>query len=119
MKACGDAATDPAGSEGQCTERLVRMDPCFLAFQPPDDAPRTATGIGPSARGAPITFASFNVLQKISDTTIGLWSRVLSAVPGSRLLLKTAALGDEKRCEALRARLVAALLARGHRCRAP
>lgn len=103
-----DSHTDPPGAERFCTERLIRLDPCFLAFQPPDDAPRTATGIGPSARGAPITFASFNVLQKISDTTIGLWSRVLSAVPGSRLLLKTAALGDEKRCEALRARLVAA-----------
>jgi predicted O-linked N-acetylglucosamine transferase (SPINDLY family) len=43
----------------------------------------------------PITFGSFNNLAKLSVATVGLWARVLQAVPGSRLLLKGRALNEE------------------------
>lgn len=37
----------------------------------------------------PLTFGSFNNWAKVTDDTIALWSRVMSAVPDSRLFLKT------------------------------
>jgi len=85
-----DSITDPRGSEGLCTERLLRLDPCFLCYTPPESAPEPAM---PDA-SAPITFGSFNSAAKIGSDSIALWARVLQAVPGSRLLLKSQTLSD-------------------------
>lgn len=84
-----DKVTDPPGSEMLATERLVRLPGCFLAYRPDPDAPEPAL----DAEG-PVTFGSFNALAKVSPATVDLWSRVLRAVPGSRLLLKARALAD-------------------------
>ncbi len=85
-----DATTDPAGAEARATERLWRLDPCFLAYTPPADAPEPA--LPPPAQ--PFTFGCFNLTNKISDRCITLWSQVLQAVPGAHLLLKSGALAD-------------------------
>jgi protein O-GlcNAc transferase len=85
-----DSITDPAGSEDLCTERLVRLDPCFLCYTPPVEAPEPAM----PPEGAPITFGSFNNIAKAVPSTARLWSRVLHAVPQSRLLLKSIGLSD-------------------------
>ena len=85
-----DSITDPPGSEHLCTERLLRIDPCFLCYSPPQEAPEPAM----PAADAPITFGSFNNAAKIGPTSIELWARVLKAVPGSRLLLKSQTLSD-------------------------
>lgn len=86
-----DSVTDPAGSERLCTERLIRLDPCFLCYRPLTGAPEPAM---PPA-DAPVTFGSFNLTSKVRERTIGLWARVLEAVPGSRLLVKSKSLKDE------------------------
>lgn len=62
---------------------VLRLDRCFLCYGPPD-APAPAA-IDPSR---PPTFGSFNSFQKIGPEAIATWSRILHAVPGSRLLLK-------------------------------
>ncbi len=85
-----DSITDPPGFESHATERLERLDPCFLCYTPPEGAPEPAL---PPA-DAPITFGSFNLATKISRTTLGLWSATLAAVPGSRLLVKSPGLAD-------------------------
>ncbi len=41
-----------------------------------------------------LTFGVFNRLSKISDRAIALWSRILKAMPGSRILIKHHALDD-------------------------
>ena len=41
-----------------------------------------------------VTFGSFNNVVKINEGCIETWSRILKAVPGSRLLLKYRQLGD-------------------------
>lgn len=83
-----DAVADPVGhTEAFHAERLLRLSPCFLCYTPPaeTDAPAPRPPRDPAA---PITFGSFNTIQKLSDATIDLWSRVLAAVPDARLLLK-------------------------------
>ena len=96
-----DSITDPLGSEPSCTERLLRIDPCFLCYSPPSDAP--APSMPPPE--APITFGSFNLAAKISARTIELWARVLAAVDHSRLLIKSKAVADEGTREHLLSRL--------------
>lgn len=84
-----DSLTDPAGADAHASERLIRLDPCFLCYRPP----RSEEGAGvpdirPRDASRPITFASFNAIRKISDECVALWSKVLLAVPEARLLLK-------------------------------
>ena len=78
-----DSLTDPPGADAWNTERLARLDPCFLCFQLSPDAPE------PSLPAGPVTFGSFNTLKKINAECASLWARVMHAVPGSRLVLKS------------------------------
>jgi predicted O-linked N-acetylglucosamine transferase (SPINDLY family) len=87
-----DAITDPPGAESQCTETLIRLPRCFLAFTPSPSWPPSRSPRQPSD---PITFGSFNNIMKISQATASLWNRVLQAVPTSRLLLKSPRLPEE------------------------
>jgi len=102
-----DSVTDPPGSEAACTERLLRLDPCFLCYRPPDDAPEPSM----PEEGAPITFGSFNNSSKVSPRTARLWSAVLAACPGSRILLKSMTLADPDVRAAVEKRLVDAGIA--------
>lgn len=82
-----DSHTDPPGlADARASERLIRLDPCFLCYASPRDAPEP--GPIPSVTRGAITFGSFNAAQKLNPRVIALWARVLGAVPGSRLLLK-------------------------------
>ncbi len=95
-----DNVTDPAGAESLATERLLRLDECFLCYQPPEEATRvTALADGP------VTFVSFNSLQKIGARCAGLWAAVLEKVPGSRLVLKMTNLVEPELREEVTARL--------------
>lgn len=87
-----DSLTDPPSADGMATEALVRIDPCFLAYRPFDQAPEPARG--PRQVGGGIVFASFNVTAKMNDRVIALWARVMHATAGSRLLLKSLYLSD-------------------------
>lgn len=99
-----DAITDPPGSESLTTEKLLRLDPSFLCYTPPIDAPEPRD----PAPDLPFTFGSFNAIAKIGDACCELWARAMHAVPDARLLLKTKALADDAAREALLARLTRA-----------
>lgn len=104
-----DSTTDPAGGEGQTTERLVRLDPCFLAYTP-KPAARVVPARGPGAPGAGgVTFGSFGTLRKLTPAWLEVWARIVRSVPGSRLVLKNSGLGDA----ATRARVLGALARAG------
>lgn len=85
-----DSITDPPGSGAEAwhSERLVRLDRCFLAYAPPG-AGETPDAVPARAPGEPATFGSFNLFMKISPGAARTWGRILARVPGSRLLLKT------------------------------
>lgn len=102
-----DPITDPPGAEAFSTERLVRMEPGFWCYRPPGDAPELAPP--PSETTGFITFGSFNSLPKLNDGIIALWSRVLQAVAGSRLVLKALELNEPE----LRADVISRFAAAG------
>jgi predicted O-linked N-acetylglucosamine transferase (SPINDLY family) len=91
-----DAWADPPGAaDALHTEKLIRLPAGFLCYSPPKDSP--AVGTLPSlARGGAISFGSFNNLAKLTAEAIELWSRILGAVPGSRLLIKNRVSADPK-----------------------
>lgn len=101
-----DGTTDPADSPAVSLEQLVPLDPCFLCYEPPKDAPAPSVRV---ALSNPITFGSFNVLAKFNHRTADMWAEVLKAVPSSRLLMKSAALADPS----VRARVASEFDARG------
>jgi predicted O-linked N-acetylglucosamine transferase (SPINDLY family) len=75
-------------------ERIARLSNCFLCYQPQPDVPAVARP--PFDKNGYVTFGSFNHLAKLTDSTIQLWSRVLDAVPDSKLVLKALPLADQE-----------------------
>jgi len=92
-----DGITDPPGESDQWfSERLVRIDGCFLCFDPQiDDSPLPAPRVSEDDDSRPIRFGSFNSPAKITRDTLEMWAQVLAKVKNSTLLLKGYALGGE------------------------
>lgn len=87
-----DAIADPTPwAEEAHRETLLRLPQPQWCWEAPQDAPPVAPL--PAAEGAPFTFGSFNNYSKLTDATLGLWSRLLAACPDSRLLVIGAAAG--------------------------
>lgn len=103
-----DSHTDPPEADAPAGERLIRLDPCFLCYEAPSEAPTPAISV-PSARAGTITFGSFNALLKVTGATLDLWAGVLRELPGSRLVLKDRLLAGAR----MRERLLAGLQSRG------
>jgi predicted O-linked N-acetylglucosamine transferase (SPINDLY family) len=89
----GDPLVTPAGAESEFTERIWRLPESYLCFTPP--AVSVAPGPLPALANGCVTFGCFNNLDKMNDEVVALWSRVLHAVPRSRLFLKTLQLKDD------------------------
>ncbi len=102
-----DAWSDPPGAEAHYTEKLMRLDGCFLCYRPPDDAPPVVAL--PALQQGFVTFGSCNARAKINAEVIRLWSRLLQEVPGSRLLVKNPSLT----CATTRERLHEQFVAQG------
>lgn len=101
-----DAITDPPGlTDPHYVERLERMEGCFLCYAPPPPDIAPEPRIAPDR---PLTFGSFNSLQKLSDSTVTRWARIVNDHPGSRLLLKTIGLDDPESQQRTRDRFAAA-----------
>ncbi len=81
-----DPWLDPPGaSESVNSETLLRLSRSFWCYDGQGDPLPSA----PAARGdGPITFGSLNNPAKISPGTIETWSKILAAVPSSRLMLQ-------------------------------
>ena len=83
-----DARADPPGQEQFHSEKLLRLPETFLCYHfygsvEPALAPPPAL-----ARGA-VAFGSFNNPLKLSSPALAAWARILAAVPGSRLVMKS------------------------------
>lgn len=96
-----DALADPAPQADRfATEALIRLPGTAWTYRPPAEAPDPV----PSPARPP-TFGCFNFVGKVSDAALTLWARLLNEVPGSRLVLKSAGLGDPAIVSRFQARL--------------
>lgn len=88
-----DAFADPPEiSEAHWTEKLVRLPETAWCFTPPVDPPPVEPA--PSMKACRITFGILNNLAKFSPSPLRVRSKVLLAVPESRLLLVRDTLQD-------------------------
>lgn len=101
-----DPVTIPADVRAHFAETVYDL-PCAIGYEAPSYAPEVMPP--PASRGRPLTFGSFNRLSKVTAMTVALWARLLTAVPGTRLLLKDRQLHGE----AERNRMIAAFAAHG------
>jgi predicted O-linked N-acetylglucosamine transferase (SPINDLY family) len=88
-----DEATDPPGSEGRYSETLLRLPDSLWCYAPihMEDVSEL-----PALTNGYLTFGSFNNVNKIDQRSIDLWAKLLTAIPGSRLLLVTVPPGDAR-----------------------
>jgi protein O-GlcNAc transferase len=81
-----DPHLDPLGQgDAFYTERLIRLPSTFWCYAPLMETP----GVSPLPAKATgrITFGCFNNFHKVTSATLDLWSKVLGAIPDSRLII--------------------------------
>ncbi len=90
-----DSLIDPPGFESQSVEKLVRIDPCFTSYRPPEGLPEVdPTPPSERAAGSPmlgaggVTFVSFNAIQKVNARVVRTWARVLKESRDARLVIR-------------------------------
>jgi len=82
-----DWADPPGVAEANYIEKPYRLPGSFFVYEPPALAP--LVGPLPASSNGYITFGCQNAVQKVSPRAVKLWSRVMSAVPDSKLMLMT------------------------------
>ena len=89
-----DPYLDPPGTEaGKYSEASIHLE-SFWCYDPM----RTdAVGEPPVLHNGCVTFGCLNNFAKVNDGVLSLWSRVLAAVPGSRLLMQAPAGSSRQR----------------------
>lgn len=80
-----DAVADPVGGPRRHTEALIRLPHSFCCFSPPLSAPDVSPL--PALATGRLTFGSLHNLAKVNVQVLDLWSKVLLALPNSRLLI--------------------------------
>jgi protein O-GlcNAc transferase len=99
-----DREADPPGvGDAWNTETVLRLPDCFHCYRPPKH--QTAISAPPCIERGYVSFGSFNILSKISDSTLRAWARILSAVPNSQVLIKTRGLAEAVHRDLLSSRM--------------
>jgi len=81
-----DPYLDPPGAtDGDYTERSIRLPHCFWCYEAPVEAP--PVGPLPASTNGFVTFGCLNQFLKVSREVWPLWIHILQALPGSRLVL--------------------------------
>lgn len=91
-----DNNTDPKSNVDLYTEKLVKMDGCFLCYSPPS-TDQKITSL-PFNKNGYITFGSFNNICKINHHVIKTWATILNAISNTKLILKSRFFEDEITC---------------------
>lgn len=86
-----DNFSSPGDTRQRFTEKLLHLDQPRLVYEAPDYAPMLEVRTN---KEKPLVFGSFNRHHKLVPHVIQTWSKLLLAVPGSRLLLKGKAFGE-------------------------
>jgi protein O-GlcNAc transferase len=83
-----DAYLDPPELDGP--EKLIRLPDTFWCYAP-YHAPSLTVSVNdlPALQNGYLTFGCLNNFCKVNDVSLSLWSKVLRALPDSRLMLLT------------------------------
>lgn len=104
-----DGYTDPEGiAEKFNSETLVKLPTSYFCYRPPTETLQTPPPPSPALHNGYLTFGSFNYYAKLSAKILVCWAKLLHAVPGSKLLVKTISLNDvttRQTCQARFAKL--------------
>lgn len=87
-----DHVVCPQGEDELYVEKVVRLPAFYMPFSPSPDAPDVAPL--PALSHGHITFGCFNRIAKVTPQVIAVWSRILRALPSSRLRLISVGLND-------------------------
>jgi predicted O-linked N-acetylglucosamine transferase (SPINDLY family) len=93
-----DEHLTPPGADALFSERIIRLPRVPFAYLPPDDMPPIAPL--PAARDGCVSFGYFSRTERLNDTVIAAWARILREVPGSRLVLNNRPF-QERACRTL------------------
>ena len=80
-----DDALAPAGADALFSEQVIRLPRVPFAYRPPAEMPPVAAL--PAAGNGCVTFGYFGRPERLNAGVIATWSRILHAVPFSRLVL--------------------------------
>jgi predicted O-linked N-acetylglucosamine transferase (SPINDLY family) len=98
-----DAVADPVGETDRFhTEKLVRLPAGFLCYAPSPESPEVADS--PELKAGHVTFGCFNDLANVTPELVALWSEILRAQPGARLVLQAYGLSADIACHDVRQR---------------
>ncbi|MDA9421152.1 acetylglucosamine transferase [Bradyrhizobium sp. CCBAU 53380] len=100
----------PQSARHLLVERVHDL-PCLITIEPVLDVPPSEL---PMLRNGYVTFGVFNRIYKISDEAIRVWSKVMRAVTGSKIIIKHGLLDDPLLRDSLVARFVAHGIAAGN-----
>ena len=90
-----DAVAEPPGEADRLSaERIVRLPHGFHSYRPPVDVAPPAEP--PFRANGHVTFGSFNNTSKVTGEVVRVWSEILKRVSNSRLIVKSAQMGDEE-----------------------
>jgi predicted O-linked N-acetylglucosamine transferase (SPINDLY family) len=96
-----DPVTIPQSARPLFAERVVYDLPCSITIEPATDR---RVSDAPVLRNGYVTFGAFNRIDKISDAALAVWSRIMQALPDSRIVIKHGALDDAMLRDRLTAR---------------
>jgi predicted O-linked N-acetylglucosamine transferase (SPINDLY family) len=80
-----DRFLDPVGEASHYTETSIHLPHCYWCYSAPP-LPYSAQP-ATERRPGPPTFGCLNNFAKVTDVTLGLWTRLLRRVPEARLLV--------------------------------
>lgn len=89
-----DEIVNPPDSQASYVEKLAYLPNSYTCYEPADFSVEKKPT--PALDNGYITFGSFNNPTKINSSVVGLWSRLLREMPGSRLLLKARHFKEEE-----------------------
>jgi predicted O-linked N-acetylglucosamine transferase (SPINDLY family) len=101
----GDPHVTPPEDDNQFTEKVWRLPETRWCFTPPDVDIEVSEP--PAVNHGYVTFGCFNNATKVNDEVMALWTKILNAIPNSRLLLKAKQFRDQMARESIIQRFAA------------
>ena len=88
----GDPYVTPKDNANHFAEKILCLPNIWCCFSVPEF--EVKINEPPAIKNRYITFGCFNNLSKINNEVIALWSKILKAIPKSKIFLKTKQLND-------------------------